>query len=70
MDKFSIHMHKNRQKALEGLTKEEQIEYEKCIAYKHERTSPNLRRNAHVTYDQSELTFHKVWFEDEHSYLT
>ena len=49
MDEFSIHMHKNRMEAFQGMTPEEMEQAEACVQHfreEHMGKAP-LRRNAY-----------------------
>ena len=39
LDEFHIHMHKNRQQALQGMTKQEIQEAEQCVQHMQQETS-------------------------------
>ena len=50
MDQFSIHMHKNRMEAFQGMTPEEMQEAEACVQHfreTHMGKKAPLRRNAY-----------------------
>ena len=51
LDEFHIHMHQNRQIALQGMTKEEMEIAEKCVQHMEKEQSyrPHVSRNAFVT---------------------
>ena len=49
IDQFSIHMHRNRQEAFQGMTKQEMEEAERCVQHfreEHMGKKPQFRRNA------------------------
>ena len=81
IDQFSIHMHQNRQQAFQGMTKEEQIQAEECVAHFREehmgqKMTPHLRRNAYENTANSLQIFAQVaemedqnaLFDDVHDY--
>ena len=79
IDKFSIHMHKNRALAFEGMTLEEMQQAEECVQHfreTHMGKKASIRQNAlasvekHTTFDAEEVPEldQGAWFDDVHSY--
>ena len=57
LDEFHIHMHQNRQMALQGMTKEEMEIAEQCIQKFDSKSTrrPQISRNAHVKSLRNEI---------------
>ena len=80
IDQFSIHMHKNRQEAFQGMTKQEMEQAEECVThFKQEHMqghASQLRRNAYQPNEKipsfdalmAENEDYDAWFEDTHNY--
>ena len=59
IDQFSIHMHRNRQEAFQGMTPQEMEEAEACVQHfreEHMGKKAPLRRNA-FTFNEKKLPF-------------
>ena len=46
LDQFHIHMHMNREKALQGLTQEEIVQYEKCVDHYKKEHGGSFRQSS------------------------
>ena len=71
-------MHRNRQEAFQGMTKQEMEEAEKCVQHfreEHMGMKPHMRRNAFTNEKTSpflakiaENDENEAWFDDVHNY--
>ena len=77
MDQFSIHMHKNRMEAFQGMTPEEMEQAEACVQHfrqEHMGQKGPLRRNAWSKGGEAPKLHAEVednneaWFDDVHNY--